>query len=293
MKDLVFMLKTYKGDYIYYRQLVETFLKFNADKIPLYVVVPKEDMELFYINNECIYIICEEDIPGVQKNQVGTKYPLGYLNQEIIKLAFWELGLCKNYFCIDADCYFIRYFHKKDFLYKNAEPYTVFYDDTELMAAPYYYNAYGKSREIYNRIIRDELGGDDGQKFFSCHGFAVISSIVMRDMKMHFLEVKGLCYADLINKAPLEFTWYNYYLQKSKIINIYPVSPLMKTYHTQKQLEEEKLRGVRECDLRRYYIGIVLNSNFGREKGFFSYEDMKLKPVKTRLKAGVERWLHW
>ncbi len=34
----------------------------------------------------------------------------GYINQEIVKLAFWELGLTENYFCVDSDAVFVRPF---------------------------------------------------------------------------------------------------------------------------------------------------------------------------------------
>ena len=35
----------------------------------------------------------------------------GYINQEIVKLCFWETGLADNYLCLDSDAEFVRDFH--------------------------------------------------------------------------------------------------------------------------------------------------------------------------------------
>lgn len=284
MDDIAFLLKSFRGDYVYYKHLIETYTKYNSDHIPLYVVVPKEDLDLFKVDYKDINVLSENELLKQDKYLYNRKISMGYINQQIIKLSFWEMGLCKNYFCIDSDCYFIKFFHKSDFLKKEDEPYTIVYDDRELMTAPYYYAMYGKNRDRYNRIIKSELEFEEEVNLFSCHGFGILSSKVLRSLKYDFLDAKNLSYRDIIMKAPVEFTWYNYFLQKSNVIRIYPASPLIKAYHTEKQMNEELKRGVTESSLRRYYIGVVINSNFGKTSGYCSLDDVGDLEKETMLR---------
>ena len=264
VEDIVFLLKSYRKDIEYYHKLVDSFIRFNADNIKMYVVVPEDDCELFKVDDDNIHILNEKTLIGSDNYVSKTCFSKGYIDQQIIKLSFWELGLCENYFCIDTDSTFIKYFHKADFINALGVPYTIFYDDCELMTDPKYYAEYGKARMRYNTIIRDYLDIADDDYLFSCHGFAIISSRVMQSFKEKVLEVRKVTYRDLLEKAPIEFTWYNYWLQKSRVIAIYPKSPLFKTYHTKKQFLIDVDKGVTKKELLRYYLGIVINSNFGR-----------------------------
>ena len=89
MDDLVFMLKTYKEDYAYYKRLIDTFLKYNVDHIRLYVVVPEKDMQLFQVAEEEIIVIKEESLPVAYFKKKYNGFAQGYLNQQIVKLSFW------------------------------------------------------------------------------------------------------------------------------------------------------------------------------------------------------------
>ena len=140
------------------------------------------------------------------------------------------------------------------------------------MAKPFYYKVTGKNREKYNRIIANELQVDkEGLK--SCHGFAILSSRVLENFKTEFLDKKGWDYRNIIAKAPLEFTWYNYWLLKNRKINVYGIAPLMKCYHTKEQLLSDIRDNVSVNDIKRYYIGIVVNSRFGKDLKLYRYED--------------------
>lgn len=272
MEKIAFLLKTYKDDHIYYKRLVETFFKYNVDHIKLYVVVPQKDIHLFRMEDPLIEVIGEENLPVNYFQKKCNGFSPGYLNQQIVKLAFWELGLCENYFCIDADCYFIKNFYVSDFIYQDNIPYSIFWDDRELMEKPYYYEGYGKARERYNRIICNELQADK-RLMKSCHGCAIFSRHVLESFKNEFLSKKGWDYRDIIAKAPLEFTWYNYWLLKSHTIEIYEKVPLVKYYHTTKQLLTDICHNVSIWNLRKYYIGVIVQSNFGKSSGIYDYEE--------------------
>jgi hypothetical protein len=73
-----------------------------------------------------------------------------------------------------------------------------------------------------------------------------------------------LSYADLMKIAPLEFTWYNAWLQKTQLIPIVPVEPFFKTFHTFDEYLFWRLKLVSLDDFARGYLGIVINSNWSR-----------------------------
>ncbi len=274
METISFLLKTYCGDAMYWHQLRNSFTRFNADGIKLYVVAPREEMSLFESKDENIKFIAEEELPVAMFPALYRGKNSGWLNQQIVKLSFWELGICENYFCLDSDCYFIKYFHVNDFMHDEKQPFTVFYDDRELMTRKQYYNAYGRGRERYNRIIQSDLGISPKTKLVSSHGFSILSSLVLQGLKERFMIPRKLDYKNLIIRAPLEFTWYNYWLQREMPIAIYPTMPLIKTYHSYDQLKGEIDSGVSINDLKRYYLGIVVNSIFGKERNFLCFEDV-------------------
>ena len=59
MDSIAFLLKTYREDYCYYRELISSFQRYNADSIRLYVVVPKDDAGLFENDDPLITTIYE------------------------------------------------------------------------------------------------------------------------------------------------------------------------------------------------------------------------------------------
>ena len=101
MIDFAFFLKTYRNDKKRVDRLIMTFNKYNVENLKLFLVCPEEDIKLFNeLKSDTIEIIAEEKINTCifEQDEHWTK---GYLNQEIYKLAFWELNLCENYQCID------------------------------------------------------------------------------------------------------------------------------------------------------------------------------------------------
>jgi len=153
---LALLLKSYGGDADLAERMIASFTRFNGEGLPLYIVVPDEDVprfEAFSGGNGTVlpesrlgqYIVTEP-VAGVRP---------GYINQEIIKLAFWELGLAANYFCVDSDAVFVRPFGRDDFMLDDTTPYTVLVEDNELERsdAPYYVRA------ARGRAARSTSGG--------------------------------------------------------------------------------------------------------------------------------------
>ncbi len=265
-----FMLKSYKRDLQLAIRLVKSYIQYNVEKLPLFIVIPADDYKLFVEeipNKSYIFILKDEDIP-VEYMCEQQRKPVGWYNQQIAKLAFWKTGLCRNYSCLDSDACFINPIRSKRFMYDAEIPYTILFEDNDLKADDHYYQKHWVRRERYIRKIYKEIGLKDVH-LITCHGFQTFSADVLENFQQEFLDKKGYSYIDLINIAPYEVSWYNVWLQKSGIIPIYSCESHFKTYHTKRQWRYERLKGINEKSLKRSYVGIIMNSNyFGHKTGF-------------------------
>jgi len=274
MHTLAILLKTYAGDIGYVDRLIKSFNKYNRDNIHMYLVAPEEELSLFRkYKGTNITLLSDESITDdlVVDNCVRGIRP-GYVNQEIIKLAFWEKGVCDNYFCMDSDGYFIRKFYKSDFMYDKKIPYTILAEDNELKVDPEYYKNHWFGREKLIRKIQKEIGLVD-RRMLTCHGFAVFSTRVLRSFKTKFLLPRKLTYKDILKISPYEFSWYNMWLQKDKTIPIEFKEPLIKFFHNKYQHLNYLRMGIKETDVARGYIGINVNSNYSRGFGVINYDE--------------------
>ena len=283
MHTFAMLCKSYSGDFEYAKRMVKSFEKFNKESVPLYVVVPESDLELFdsltsarvqiLSENLCAQHLVDHPVHGMRA---------GYINQEIVKLAFWELNLASNYFCVDSDAEFIREFSVSDFMFDADTPFSVLVQDLELEVEPDYYQQYWISREQELTSIFAEVGLDT-RVILTCHGHTVLSAKVLQSFVTNFLQPKGWSYADALEFSPYEFTWYNAWLQKSHEILIRAREPWIKVFHNQAQHIEYLLRGVSVADIARGYIGVVVNSNYSRGLGVVNSHDPHGEVLATYL----------
>jgi hypothetical protein len=258
------LLKSYGGDADLAKRLLASFEKFNHEGLSLYVVVPEADVPRFEeLAGANVHVLPETTLGAYLVDQPVAGVRPGYINQEIVKLAFWELGLAENYFCVDSDAVFVRPFGRDDFMLDETTPFTVLVEDNELKVEPRYYEQHWQGREIHLRQIQKLVGLHD-RRLLTCHGHQVMSSTVLRSLKEAFLEPGGWTYADMLAEAPYEFSWYNMWLQKSQVIPIAVREPLVKTFHHEGQHLEYALRGIGPDDIARGFVGVVVNSNYAR-----------------------------
>ena len=286
MTRLGLLLKSYAGDFAYAQRMVESFHKHNADKLTLFIVIPDSDVELFSSMTGSNVEIFSEELLGkyVVDSPVHDLRP-GYINQEIVKLAFWELGLTENYFCVDSDAEFIRDFGFSDFMANDTTPYTVLVEDKELLVEPRYYKQYWKTREDEIRHILD-LVGLDTHVIRTCHGHQVFSAKVLRSFKERFLEPRGWSYVDALAESPYEFSWYNMWLQKDHGIEIHAREPFVKVFHHEGHHLEYILRGVTQADIARGYLAVVVNSNYSRDLGVVDSSASKPETLSRYISYG-------
>jgi hypothetical protein len=286
MATLALLLKSYSGDFAYAQRLVASFQKHNTEGLTLYVVIPESDLVQFRALVGSNIELVSESLLG----QYLTDVPVhgmrpGYINQEIIKLAFWELGFAENYFCVDSDAEFIRDFGFADFMVNDTTPYTVLVEDKELLVEPRYYEQYWKTRETEIRKIQ-QLVGLDARVIRTCHGHQVFSATVLRSFKEKFLNPRGWTYVDVLAESPYEFTWYNMWLQKDHSIEIHAREPFVKVFHHEGHHLEYILRGVSQADIARGYLAVVVNSNYSRDLGVVDSSASKPESLSRYLSYG-------
>jgi hypothetical protein len=69
-----------------------------------------------------------------------------YLHQEIIKFAFGEISIARNYMRRGSDGVFIRDFSIRDFMFDSETPFTVMFEDNELRTDLDYFNTHWRAR---------------------------------------------------------------------------------------------------------------------------------------------------
>lgn len=284
------LLKSYRDDFDYARRLVNSFDAHNIDGLDMFVVVPEEDLELFgSLSAEHVHVLSEAPFAHYFTDHEVNGIRPGYINQEIVKLAFWELGLAENYFCADSDAEFVRDFTASDFLAPDGFPYTVLVEDKDLKADPAYYRDYWSSREKSIATIAEHVGYQD-EVVRTCHGHQVFNRSVLQSWKEDFLKPRNWSYLDALKVSPYEFSWYNLWLQKTKHIPIHQREPLVKVFHSEHEHLSSILSGIDQHDLARAYVAVVVNSNYARGIDVAPFNAGKARALAPYVSYG--EWLH-
>lgn len=268
MARIGLLLKSYAGDLAYAERLLASYGRHNVEGLSLHCVVPRGDVPLFRpLATDCVTVHAEEDLLGshLVAEPIGD-LRVGYANQEIVKLAFWETGLLDNYFCIDSDAVILRGFTGADFMHDSETPYTVLVEDNDLKSDPAYYREHWIGREASIRRIAAELG-TPARVLRTSHGHQIMSSRALRSLREDFMDPRRWDYRDLLAISPYEFSWYALWVQHARPITVHQREPLVKVFHTEDQYIAALLSGVTESDLSRGYFAVVVNSNFSRDLG--------------------------
>ena len=285
MEPFGILVKSYRGDHESAQRLFASIQEFNVESLPVWVVVPDEDRNLFeQIVSEDAHLLTETHFTKHLVDEPVAGIRPGYINQEIIKLAFWEMGLAANYLPVDSDAVFLRPFHGHDFMYSDVIPYTVLLEDRELQTDAEYFRVHWQGREQTLREIQREVGLDD-RRLLTCHGHQVLSSTALASLRDDFLRPRGWDYARMLAAGPYEFSWYNFWVQKSKVIPLEFREPYFKVIHSSAQHEDLLIRGVTMEDIARGYLGVIVNSNFAK-----SWSGMDHRVPRAQALAQYMSW---
>ena len=275
MHDIVLFCKSYAGDLERSKVLLESINKYNVDNIPFVICVPEEDSQLF---KDAGFKSVIHDI-----DVLGNHIIQNWYTQQIIKMSAWKVLDTYNYIMIDSDSYFIKKFHKKDFLWKDSIPYTVCHEQKELWE----YNMIrsNKDRRFREQHHRDHNGFCGTRKIVQNlmkrpgkaldfgPGPVIWNTQVWKELE-YWLEKQDKTYEDAIKISPSEFTWYGEMLIKMQSwedrIPIIPIDPIFKFFHHREEWEDYKEWRITERQLSEHYFGIVMQSNW---KAPLKYEE--------------------
>lgn len=272
MDNFGIMLKSYGPDLQYAQRFLVSFLKYATEPIPLYVVVPDEDIPAFTevfashatVLPESLWVDQLVDYPIHGNNP-------GYINQEIIKLVFAETGYLTNYLCADSEAVFIRPFSSRDFMDPTGVPYSFITEDHELHVDPIYFDTYWKGREQFLVQIREFLELP-ATPIATCHNMAVFSSEQVIDLKKYLFD-RGLNWAGAMEISPYEFGWYNFWIEKVLGTKRKIREPIVLMLHQPHQHLEYSLKGITEKDLARGYVAVLINSGFAQDHGVIDFQE--------------------
>jgi hypothetical protein len=297
--------KSYGKDMFRARRLAESVHRFNADNIPLYLSVPAAELNMFrecFHNIPCQFMTDEEILDKSHQayGPLPKRFP-SELIQQLVKLEFWRMGLCRNYLWIDSDSYFIKPFRIDDFFYDEDTPYTLQHDTKDL---------FDFARRVKNKkIIRDfekmaihfqELFHRAGPLYnFGCSPL-IWSCKVLESLHNDYLKPRHITIFDLLKEYDSEMQLYGEYLMFSKVMPIKPTGPLFKIYHYAEQFCEAQMLGEWDFSLSPNYLGVVIQSNWAklpepkkpahiRLKRFFSKMFRQINQIFKQLRKSLSR----
>ena len=248
-------------------KLAESIRKHNKSRIPFYISVPAEDVDLFneHLTGFNAIVFDEVDIFRANpKLAIQKLYEIrGGLRQQVIKSEFWRLEISENYLVLDSDCIFIRDFNEGDFIAKDDVPYSVIHEGREVLQATERFGP-KKIRQHYladREPIKAALGRTGVTYDFGYAPF-LWSRKVWESLDVHYLSPNGMNFLDAVLLCGSEFTWYGESLINFRAIPIYPREQLFMHYHYEHQLWAHQVLGYKEEILAHDYLGVVYQSNW-------------------------------
>ena len=118
--------KSYSADLPRLKNLLKSIEKHNVDNLPVYVSVPRKDMEKagsLLLQNNAI-LLSDEEI--TEKKLDDSK-----INQQIVKLSAWKKIEQDVILMLDSDSYFIKDFHERSFVNFTGTSYTVMHQQKD------------------------------------------------------------------------------------------------------------------------------------------------------------------
>jgi hypothetical protein len=288
MHDFVLLCKSYRPDMLRAKRMAVSVQRFNTDDIPLNMCVPKEDLDSFktaFEGIDCTFLT-DEAIHGESAKYNGPLpdlYPR-HLLQQLIKLEFWHLGLCRNYAWLDSDSYFIRQFQVSDFMCDDETPFTIQDEFTEASSRQRWAGVPG--RELNKRIddrlrlinkFRNLFGNDGPLWNFAGSTPIIWSAAVLQHLNEHYLPSIDQTIYELLFNYPCETHLYGEYLHHSRPIAIRPKPHMFKSYLYLDEFIKSQEAGENEYSLSKSHYGICMQSNWTSFKARKHWTDRLIK----------------
>jgi hypothetical protein len=262
MKEIALFIKSHRPDLFLVHRLLDSISKHNRDRISVFISVPSHDVPAFQDLSRRftdVSVLADDDfgIPKVDREIWG--FAPGYVTQQLVKLSVQRLSEARNYLILDSDTYFIRDFETKDFVASDGTGLTVLAEDKDLLADPAY-APFAARRPIKIDLIADRLGVPTISRI-TCHNNTVFQDSVLHDFH-DWCRSEGLSLLDLMAIAPVEFTWYNFFLIKYCRERLVRIEPFIRMMHTRSEYRRLVAAGFSHDSLRKSYLGVCLNSGW-------------------------------
>jgi hypothetical protein len=270
MIPLALYCKSYCTDLRRVVRLVQSIDRFNESSIPVYVSVPKSELGLFndHLASSSAQLISDESIllasPRISLDFVESMH--GAVAQQVVKSQFWRLGLAESYVCLDSDAVFIRPFSSDDFLAPDGYPYTVLDEAHDLLEGAM---QQGRRRIVDDFVREAETMQQTFRRLGRRYSFGPFPLVwhrkVWESLDTHYLQPRGMSFADAIAQTPIESRWYGETLLAYKAIPLHPCQALFKVYHYAWQMDRELRQGITPEQLSALYCGVIYQSAWERE----------------------------
>jgi hypothetical protein len=112
---------------------------------------------------------------------------------------------------------------------------------------------------------------------------------VWESLDTHYLQPKGMNFADAIALAPIESRWYGEALLAYRAIPLLPCQALFKVYHYAWQYDRAQREGVSSLCLAQFYCGEIKQSNWEREMDWPQEGGNMLSRFGRRLRRRLGR----
>lgn len=291
MYNLVLFCKSYDKDMLRARRMADSVQRFNSDNIPLFMCVPHRDLESFkkcFDGIACTFLTDEQILSESSKinGEMPELFP-PHLLQQLIKLEFWRLGLCRNYAWIDSDSYFIRPFKIEDFLVDAQTPYFI-QDQFAIEEARQRWQGIPKkelNKRIKRRIALIEkfrgLFNNTGPLYNFAGSTPIIWSMkVLISLNQEYLRPRNTTIYELLFKYPCETHLYGEYFHFSRPIPIHPKRHMFKSYLYLDEFVRSQVKGENEYSLSHFYLGLCIQSNWTS----FKYRQKPIDRLAKHLK---------
>lgn len=288
MTNISIFCKSYRGDLAVAATMVESVRRHNCDNLPLYIAVPKADLELFKsrIGTDYVHWLTDEQVVAANPDISLAEFHAlpGHISQQIVKAEFWRLNPQDNYVCIDSDSRFIRDFQTSDFIASNGEPYTILHEGKPFMQFCLA-NGIHETEQFFEAMSQDmrEVFGRQGPSY-SYNPFPVIwSRKVWQDLATKLKADNSNMLAAIV-AHPYESSWYGEALLKFQSIPLMPKEPVFKAYLYLEEYEHDRGMGIDESILAKHYLGVVYQTNW------YPHRLKPLKRLAYKLKRRLKRW---
>jgi hypothetical protein len=262
MKEIALFIKSYRRDLVLVHRLLDSISRHNRDRISVFISVPADDELAFrHLAREFADVsVLTDDYFGIPRvdGKIWNFGP-GYITQQLVKLNVHRISEARNYLVLDSDTYFIRDFGTNDFVAPNGIGLTVLEEGKDLKADPAY-TSFAESRSTKINLIADHFNVPNLSRTTS-HNNTILQDSVLHEFH-DWCRSEGLSLLDLMTIAPVEFTWYNFFLVTQFPERLVRIDPFIKMIHTRSEYRRLIAAGFSHESLRRSYLGVCINSGW-------------------------------